>query len=106
MDNRELLYRNQFISENEDNIQSDDSTDESSDDDSEKTLIVKKNLQTILFIINSKDRAWRGTNFVSDPNTLIILKFASSDTVGFSTNQNVFLINVRILSREFIQLIL
>jgi hypothetical protein len=111
MDNRELLYRNQFINEHEDNVQSDDSSEESSDDDSEKTLIVKKNLQTILFIINSKDRAWRGSNFVSDPNTFnYTVKFApTSDTGGFSGQSELahFLINVKdIVSIEFIQLIL
>ena len=35
MDNRELLYRNQFINENEryDNVQSDDSSEDSSEDE-------------------------------------------------------------------------
>ena len=108
MDNRELLYRNQFMNEN---VQSDDSSEESSDDDSEKTLIVKKNLQTILFIINSKDRAWRGSNFVSDPNTFnYTVKFApTSNTGGFSGQSELahFLINVKdIVSIEFMQLIL
>lgn len=107
MDNRELLYRNQFINDEED---SDDSED-ISDDESVKSLKVKKNLQTILFIINSKDRAWRGSNFVTDPNTFnYTVKFApTSDTGVFSGQSELahFLINVKdIVSIEFIQLIL
>ena len=107
MDNRELLYRNQFINDEEDT----DDSDDISDDESVKSLKVKKNLQTILFIINSKDRAWRGSNFVSDPNTFnYTVKFApTSDTGGFSGQSELahFLINVKdIVSIEFIQIIL
>lgn len=107
MDNRELLYRNQFINDEEDT----DDSEDISDDESVKSLKVKKNLQTILFIINSKDRAWRGSNFVTDPNTFnYTVKFApTSDTGVFSGQSELahFLINVKdIVSIEFIQLIL
>ena len=107
MDNRELLYRNQFINDEEDT----DDSEYISDDESVKSLKVKKNLQTILFIINSKDRAWRGSNFVTDPNTFnYTVKFApTSDTGVFSGQSELahFLINVKdIVSIEFIQLIL
>ena len=48
MDNRELLYRNQFINDEEDS----DDSDDISDDESVKSLKVKKNLQTILFSVS------------------------------------------------------
>ena len=104
MENRNLLYNNEFINTDidgsEGSDETDNETDNETDDESEKVKIIK---ETKLLIINSKDRDWKGTaELTSDPDTFnYTVKFAPTTDQGEFTGQSQlahFLTNFRVFS--------
>ena len=109
MENRNLLYDNEFINTDIDGSDESDETDNETDDESEKVKIIK---ETKLLIINSKDRDWKGTaELTSDPDTFnYTVKFAPTTDQGEFTGQSQlahFLTNFRDITEiEFTHVIL
>lgn len=104
MDNRNLLYNEEFINTNIDEESDTDTSEYTVDDNEEKKEMIT---ETKLLIINSKDRDWEGgVNTVSDQKTFnYIVKFAPTTDQGNFFGQSKlahFLTNFKdILSIEF-----